>query len=135
MPGPGARSGIRKCFADYGDYDEADLIRLVADSQEEEFVRRGIVFQDLWGRPLQLIDCQNLFCEVDKYARVVHPEVSGVGGRSRIKQRFQAVENPVDVWFPPKWGLNERLPSQPVTLSGRLTELGDRQLLLPLFAP
>ena len=23
MPGPGARSGIRKCFADPGDYDEA----------------------------------------------------------------------------------------------------------------
>jgi hypothetical protein len=44
MPGPGARSGIRKCFADYGDYDEADLIRLVADRQEQEFARRGIVF-------------------------------------------------------------------------------------------
>ncbi len=135
MPGPGARSGIRKCFADYGDYGEADLIRLVADRQEEEFARRGIVFQDLWGRPLQLIDCQNLFCEVDKYARVVHPEVSGVGGRSRIKQRFRAVEDPVDVWFPPKWGLNERLPSQRVTPPGRSTELVGRQRPLPLFAP
>jgi hypothetical protein len=134
MPGPGARSGIRKCFADYGDYGEADLIRLVADRQEGEFARRGIVFQDLWGRPLQLIDCQNLFCEVDKYARVVHPEVSGVGGRSRIKQRFQAVEDPVDVWFPPKWGLNERLPSQPVTPPGRSIALVGRQRPLPLFA-
>jgi hypothetical protein len=134
MPGPGARSGIRKCFADYGDYDEADLIRLVADRQEGEFAGRGIVFQDLWGRPLQLIDCQNLFCEVDKYARVVHPEVSGVGGRSRIKQRFQAVEDPVGVWFPPKWGLNKRLPSQPVTPPGRSIALVGRQRPLPLFA-
>ena len=135
MPGPGARSGIRKCFAGYGDYDEADLIRLVAERQEEEFARRGIVFQNLWGRPLQLIDCQNLFCEVDKYARVVHPDISGVGGRSRIKQRFQAVPDPIDVWFPPKWGLNERLPSQPVIEPRLSIELVGQQLALPLFAP
>jgi hypothetical protein len=135
MPGPGARSGIRKCFADYGDYDEADLIRLVADRQEEEFAARGILFEDLWGRPLQLIDCQNLFCEVDKYARVVHPDVNGVGGRSRIKQRFQAAPEPVNVWFPPKWGLNDRLPFRPVSQPARSTALVGRQRALPLFAP
>ena len=45
----------------------------MAENQEDEFARRGIEFQTLWGRPLQLIDCQNLFCEVDKYARVYHP--------------------------------------------------------------
>ena len=135
MPGPGARSGIRKCFADYGDYDEAGLIRYVADRQEQEFAVRGIAFEDLWGRSLQLIDCQNLFCEVDKYARVAHPDITGVGGRSRIKQRFEATSDPVDVWFPPKWGLNERLPSEPVTRSHRSTALVGRQRPLPLSAP
>lgn len=135
MPGPGARSGIRKCFADYGDYDEANLIRLVADTQEQEFARRGILFEDLWGRPLQLIDCQNLFCEVDKYARVVHPDVSGVGGRSRIKQRFQPAPDPIEVWFPPKWGLNDRLPAQPVIQPDRSTVHGGRQRALPFFVP
>jgi hypothetical protein len=134
MAGPGARSGLRKCFSDVGDYDEADLIRFVADGQEQEFATRGIQFEDLWGRPLQLIDCQNLFCEVDKYARVVHPDVRGVGGRSRIKQRFQPVEDPVEVWFPPKWGLNDRLPSCPVTEPRRSSELVGRQRPLPLFA-
>ena len=135
MAGPGARSGIRKCFADFGDYDEADLIRFVADRQEHEFATRGIVFQDLWGRPLQLIDCQNLFCEVDKYARVVHPDVRGVGGRSRIKQRFRAVEDPVEVWFPPKWRLNDRLPSGRVIQLDQSTALVGRRPTLPLFAP
>jgi hypothetical protein len=135
VPGPGARSGIRKCFADYGDYDEAGLIQYMADRQKEEFARRDIAFQDLWGRPLQLIDCQNLFCEVDKYARVVHPDVSGMGGRSRIKQRFEPSPDPVQVWFPPKWGLNDRLPSQPVIRSDRLTALGGRQRAFPLFVP
>jgi hypothetical protein len=135
MPGPGARSGIRKCFADFGDYDEAGLIRLVADRQEEEFAARGIRFQDLWGRKLQLIDCQNLFCEVDKYARVAHPDVMGVGRRSRIKQRFRPVSEPVSAWFPPKWGLNDCLSSQPVTEPARSTALVGRQPVLPLFAP
>jgi hypothetical protein len=109
VPGPGARSGLRKCFSDPGDYDDADLIRYTSDSQAEAFARRGLDFQDLWGRPLHLIDCQNLFCEVDKYARVVHPQVQGVGNRTRIKQRFRPLTDRVPAWFPPKWGLNDRV--------------------------
>jgi hypothetical protein len=109
MPGPGARSGIRKCFADCGSYSETDLIRWMADHQEEEFARRGIEFRSLWGRPLQLIDCQNLFCEVDKYARVYHPEIAGLSGRARIKQEYRVNSEPVDYWFPLKWGLNEKV--------------------------
>jgi len=110
MAGPGARSGLRKCFSDPGDYGDEDLIRYVAEHQAEEFSARGLTFEDLWGRPLQLIDCQNLFCEVDKYARVTHPEAEGIGQRTRIKQRFRPLPDPIDVWFPPKWGLNDRLP-------------------------
>jgi hypothetical protein len=109
MPGPGARDGIRKCFSNLGDYDEADVIRWVADRQDIEFVTRGLDFQNLWGRPLQLIDCQNLFCEVDKYARVVHPDARGFTGRTRIKQRFTPTSTPLSPWFPPKWGLNEKI--------------------------
>ncbi len=109
MPGPGARDGIRKCFYDLGDYDEADIIRWVADRQEIEFAARNLEFQSLWGRTLQLIDCQNLFCEVDKYSRVAHPDVKGVSGRTRIKQRFSPKTESILPWFPPKWGLNEKI--------------------------
>jgi hypothetical protein len=114
MAGPGARSGLRKCFTDPGDYGDEDLIRLVADRQADEFAARGLDFEDLWGRPLQLIDCQNLFCEVDKYARVAHPDVEGIGQRTRIKQRFRALSAPLSMWFPPKWGINKRLPGQEI---------------------
>ncbi|MCF3706268.1 nucleotide kinase domain-containing protein, partial [Salmonella enterica] len=31
IPGPGARDGIRKCFADNAGLNEAELIRLMAD--------------------------------------------------------------------------------------------------------
>jgi hypothetical protein len=78
----------------------------MADSQDEHFDRLGLEFKGLRGRPLQLIDCQNLFCEVDKYARVAHPDISGVSGRSRIKQAYRLDGAPVTAWFPPKWGLN-----------------------------
>lgn len=109
MPGPGARDGLRKCFSSLGDYSEADAIRWVADRQATEFGRRGLNFQSLWGRPLQLIDCQNLFCEVDKYARVAHPEIAGHSGRTRIKQRFIAHPSLPRPWFPPKWDINRRI--------------------------
>ena len=105
--GPGAIDGVRKCFTSLGDYSEEDLIKLMADNQEKEFDRLGIAFLNLWGRPLQLSDCQNLFCEVDKYSRVAHPEVTGVSGRIRIKQKFRPTAlSPINYFFPPKWTLN-----------------------------
>ncbi len=108
VAGPGARDGIRKCFYDTGGLNDMDVIRLVADLAGNEFERLQLVFQTLWGRKLQLIDCQNLFCEVDKYARVIHPTIKGLTGRSRIKQKFTPNPSPLPQWYPPKWGL--RLP-------------------------
>ncbi len=105
QPGPGARDGIHKCFHTSGDYSEADIIRYMVDRQEEEFAKRNFPFKTLWGRRLTLIDCQNLFCEVDKYARIKHPQIRGVSGRKRIKQRFRLNPEPIDYLFPPKWAL------------------------------
>lgn len=107
VPGPGARSGIRKCFSDLGDFSETDIIRLVAERQEKEFARLQLDFQSLWGRHLQLIDCQNLFCEVDKYSRLAHPDVVGIGDRKRIKQVHRASKEHLEYWYPPKWDINE----------------------------
>lgn len=109
IPGPGARDGIRKCFKDIGSRSEADVIRMMAERQSGEFARLDLDFRTLWGRPLQLIDCQNLFCEVDKYARVAHPNAAGLTGRTRIKQKYRATPNPIRYWYPPKWNLNETI--------------------------
>ena len=105
VAGPGARGGIEKCFVDTDGLVDADVIRAVTERADHEFARLGLTFSTLWGRPLQLIDCQNLFCEVDKYARVVHPEAASRSGRTRIKQRFTASCAPLPQWYPPKWGL------------------------------
>ena len=109
VPGPGALDGIRKCFHDVGGLNEPEIIKFMADRQEREFERLGLRFRTLWGRQLQLIDCQNLFCEVDKYARVGHPEIEGVTGRSRIKQRFAPKPSLPTPWYPPKWDLNDKI--------------------------
>ncbi|MFZ1683734.1 MAG: nucleotide kinase domain-containing protein [Candidatus Zixiibacteriota bacterium] len=106
VPGPGAKDGIAKCFSDLGGLTEPEIIRVVADRQESEFERLGLAFQSLWGRRLQLIDIQNLFCEVSKYTRVVHPEMNGTSGRHRIKQKYAPAEDQIEYWFPPKWNIN-----------------------------
>lgn len=105
MPGPGARDGIRKCFSSLGGLSEVDIIRLMAERQEFEFSRLGIDFQSLWGRRLQLIDIQNIFCEVDKYSRVRHPDIPGISGRTRIKQKFKRHSGSIRYFYPPKWGI------------------------------
>lgn len=112
VPGPGARDGIRKCFSFAGRVNESEVIRSMAEHQEEEFARLGLDFRSLWGRPLQLIDCQNLFCEVDKYARIAHPGAKGLHNRTRIKRVFCPSDQPMDLWFPPKWGLNDMVMAE-----------------------
>jgi hypothetical protein len=107
VAGPGARSGLTKCFLDTGGLSTQDLIRWAVDHQEEEFARYELEFHDLFGRPLAMIDCQNLFCETDKYARVAHPAAAGIGARTRIKQRYVPGRRPAVPFFPPKWGINE----------------------------
>lgn len=109
VPGPGAKSGIRKCFLDTAGLNDIDIIKKVTDEQENEFQRLGLNFETLWGRPLQLIDCQNIFCEVDKYARIIHPEISGFPNRKKIKQIYKAKSEKIEYFFPPKWGINEKI--------------------------
>jgi hypothetical protein len=106
VAGPGAKEGISKCFVDTGSRDCELIIRRVCKIQEEAFTSLGISFDWLRGRRLQLIDCQNLFCELAKYARVHHPELNPAGGRSRIKQKFTPQLEPIEYIFPSKWKLN-----------------------------
>ncbi len=106
MPGPGALDGMSKCFETLGDYTPADTIRLITETQENEFSRLGLPFPGLWGRALHLIDIQNIFCEVAKYSRISHPEIIGRSGRKRIKQKYR-ISGPLPApFFPPQWGIS-----------------------------
>lgn len=105
VAGPGARDGIAKCFFNAGAANPEDIIHAVTESSEAILADISLPFESLWGRPLQLIDCQNLFCEVDKYSRVAHPELRGFSRRSQIKRRYIPSTEPLNVAYPPRWGL------------------------------
>ena len=118
VAGPGARDGIRKCFPDLPILLANEAIKAVCLAQQREFELRHLDFRTLWGRPLQLIDCQNLFCEVDKYSRVAHPDIEGLSSRTRIKQTFRPLGRLPDPFYPPKWNLTLSL-DQPLSSKDR----------------
>jgi hypothetical protein len=107
LAGPGALRGIAKAFVDRGDLTPERIIMQMVETQDTEFARYGINFQTLFGRPLQAIDCQGLFCELDKYSRVKFPELAS--NRVRIKTSYKSTSKPIAYFYPPKWGINTRL--------------------------
>lgn len=108
VAGPGAIDGIAKCFLDSGRRSPEDVIYEVFEHQVASFAEEGIESPTLRGRRLQPVDCQNLFCEVSKYARVAHPEVEGLFGRNRIKQKYRQNVRPLPrPKYPPRWNLDE----------------------------
>ncbi len=117
VAGPGALDGISKCFADVGGRSAEDIIYCMVDRQDSEFRRLGLDFPGLFGRPLQPVDCQNLFCEISKYARVAHPDVGGIAKRTRIKQAYRPDSRAAPLLqFPDRWrlSLEHIVPSQRV---------------------
>jgi hypothetical protein len=110
VAGPGALDGISKCFSTTDARSAEELIRWVTGRQEIEFARRGLDFDGLFGRRLQPIDCQNLFCEVSKYTRIAHPEIRGIANRQRIKQVYRRNDRDLPVLsFPPQWKLEDKI--------------------------
>lgn len=120
MPGPGALRGINKCFVSTGSWSPPRIVHWMVERQGEEFARLNIAFQSLWGRPLHAIDCQNLFCEIDKYARVAFPDLPS--NRVRIKTRFVPAGSPVVPFYPPKWGLDATIAERQCRSSTRVIE-------------
>lgn len=110
--GPGALRGIKKVFSDLGGLTPQEVIMWMVEHQDAEFERLGYDFKGLWGRPLHAIDAQNLFCETDKYCRKAVPELRSA--RTRIKSHFSPSSASMQLFFPPKWQLNDLVPTAPV---------------------
>jgi len=115
IAGPGAERGIDKCFIDTKGKSYADIIYWMTENQENQFQSLGLNFKSLWGRPLKAIDCQNLFCETDKYCRAAFPDLKS--NRKKIKAKFTATPQPIDYFYPPKWFINDKVQE---TLAQRL---------------
>jgi hypothetical protein len=103
QPGPGAIRGIKKVFKSLGDYTPAEAILWMVERQDDEFARLNLPPANLFGRKLQAIDCQNLFCETDKYCREAVPEL--VSSRTKIKATYTAPKPMKKLFLPPKWNI------------------------------
>jgi 5-hmdU DNA kinase-like protein len=105
--GPGAVRGIRKCFESTGALSDAALIQWVQANQVELAASYDRAAPTLFGRPLQSIDCQGLFCETDKYCRVALPGL--VSQRKQIKAVLRPNDNITTLVVPPHWNLDTTL--------------------------
>jgi hypothetical protein len=108
-PGPGAERGILKVYPGATRREMAQIVHRTVEEQETQCAALGHPLLRLAGRrPLHAIDCQNLFCELDKYARERFPAIRS--SRVRIKARFAQSAEPLPrPFYPPKWGLSAPL--------------------------
>ena len=105
VAGPGSLRGIKKCFIDKGNLTNEDIIKYMYEHQEEEFKRLGLDFKGIGNRKLQLIDCQNIFCELDKYTREAIPELKS--NRTKIKKKYISKKDKIEYIYPPKWNIEK----------------------------
>lgn len=101
--GPGSKRGINKCFISKGNYSYEDIIKYMYENQDMEFERLGLDFVGIPNRKLQLIDIQNIFCELDKYCREALPNLKS--NRTKIKKKYIFKNKTIDYIYPPKWNL------------------------------
>lgn len=103
VAGPGSLRGIKKCFVNIGEMTNEDVIKYMFKHQDEEFKRLGLNFKKIGDRPLQLIDCQNIFCELDKYCRQALPELKS--NRTKIKKKYVSKPDKICYIYPKKWNV------------------------------
>lgn len=101
VAGPGSLRGIKKCFIDKGNMTNEDIIKYMYTHQDEEFKKLNLNFKRIGSRPLQLIDCQNIFCELDKYCRQALPGLKS--NRTKIKKHYVQKKDKIEYIYPKKW--------------------------------
>ncbi len=104
VTGPGSTRGIKKCFINIDNYTKEDIIKYMYHNQEKEFKRLNLDFKKIGNRKLQLIDCQNIFCELDKYLRVAKPKLTS--NRVKIKKKYISKNKQIEYIYPSKWNIH-----------------------------
>ena len=107
VAGPGSLRGIKKCFIDKGTMTNEGIIKYMYMHQDEEFKRLNLNFKRIGNRPLQLIDFQNIFCELDKYCRQALPDLKS--NRTKIKKHYVPKKDKIEYIYPPKWEISRTI--------------------------
>lgn len=108
IAGPGAKRGIKKCFIETGKLSDREIIAYMYEHQEEEFKRLHLNFKRIGNRPLEYIDIQNIFCELDKYCRVALSKLKS--NRTKIKKKYCPKQENIEYIYPPKWEIEIKNP-------------------------
>jgi hypothetical protein len=115
--GPGSRSGLSKCFGNSIVLPkmEDDVMRWMAETQDEHFARLGLSFNGLGPQRLRmgLADIEHTLCEVDRYSRIAHPKIPSLWGgfhkRTTIHGKFHPSRTPYPKFRIPKaWAHPDR---------------------------
>ncbi|TEB22497.1 hypothetical protein FA13DRAFT_1641311 [Coprinellus micaceus] len=101
-------AGMRSALAENKDF-AIDVMRWLAETQDEHFNRLGITLSRLGPKklPLGLADIEHSVCEVDKYARAAYPKVKGTSDRKHLKRKYDAFKTttvyPAKPFLPKAW--------------------------------
>jgi hypothetical protein len=135
IPGPGATSGLQKMFGSSINKAKAsvrgfevEVIRWLAETQDQHFKRLGIRFSGLGPDklPMGVADIEHTVCEVDKYSRLAHPNFKGK--RTEMRRRYEpsSAPYPKNPCLPKAWAHPDRLiprirPGGPPVIEKRYT--------------
>ncbi|KAF9463317.1 hypothetical protein BDZ94DRAFT_1164039 [Collybia nuda] len=117
VAGPGAHSGLTKmfglsmkCARDRVHGIEINVIRWLAQHQDEHFQRLGLDFQGLGPDrlPMSLADIEHLLCEVDKYSRLAHPHIKSKRTELRVLFKPSSGNHPPNPTLPKAWSHSAR---------------------------
>ena len=119
VAGLGAESGIAKMFSKKSLKAAREnvpdipvqIMRHLCETQDEQFKRLALSFSGLGPDHLKLdlADIEHSICEVDKYARIRHPELTGLHGRKEMKKRYDPSSRPFpEMAIPKAWSHPDR---------------------------
>lgn len=132
VPGIGAVSGLKKLFGSSIDramkknpHFQTEVLRWMMETQDEHFRRLGLEFSGLGPEklPMELADIEHAVCEVDKYARKMHPSIKS-GGRTELRRKFMPSPDPyppVPI-FPDAWSHPQRKVVRPCDTVPKITK-------------
>lgn len=111
--GPQAIEGIAQAFGKSNPTQCASIIEQQTEQQEYKFEKLGLPAISTFGRRLQLIDCQNLFCELVKYIRlserVERNLVYYANNKTKRRRIYRPTDAPPKLGYPNNWGVNNAM--------------------------
>lgn len=104
IAGPGAKSGIKKIFKSFKDFNYEDIIINFVLNQELRFNLLNLNFKKIGDRNLSAVDIEHALCEFDKYTRLKYPK-NELTKKVSVRGIYKPSLEKINYVFPKKWGI------------------------------